>query len=131
MLLESISKGSTVLPEEGIVMSTIVELIEREITSWPDVVKQPHRFGGIEFRVSGHEIGHLHGSRQADLPFSVRQREELVAAGKASLHHILPDTGWVSYYIRGPESIPGLIELFRLNYEHYHRSTPATSSGQE
>src|SRR3712207_7057353 len=40
-------------------------------------------FGGVEFRVRGHEIGHLHGSRLADLPFPVRMRKELVAGGKA------------------------------------------------
>lgn len=102
-------------------MSSIVELVEHEVLSWPNVVKLPHRFGGIEFRVNGHEIGHLHGSRQADLPFSVRVREELVATGRASPHHILPQTGWVSYYLRGPEDVPDLIELFRLNYEHYSR----------
>jgi Family of unknown function (DUF5519) len=101
-------------------MSSIAELVEHEVMSWPNVEKSPHRFGGIEFRVNGHEIGHLHGSRLADLPFSVRQREELIAAGRASLHHIFPQTGWVSYYIRGPESVPGLIELFRLNYERYY-----------
>ncbi len=103
-------------------MSSIVELVEHEVLSWPNVVKLPHRFGGIEFRVNGHEIGHLYGSRQADLPFSVRVREELVVTGRASPHHILPQTGWVSYYLRGPEDVPGLIELFRLNYEHYSRT---------
>ena len=102
-------------------MSNIAELVEYEVTSWPNVEKRPHRFGGIEFRVNGHEIGHLHGNRLADLPFSVPVREELVAAGRASLHHILPQTGWVSYYIQGSESVPGLIELFRLNYERYNR----------
>ncbi len=106
-------------------MSSITELVEREVMSWLNVEKLPHRFGGVEFRVNGHEIGHLHGNRLADLPFPVHMREELVAAGRASLHHVLPQTGWVSYYIRGPESVPGLIELFRLNYERYNR--PAAS----
>ena len=55
----------------------------------------------------GHEIGHLHGSRLADLPFPVRMRKELVAAGKARLHHVLPETGWVSYPIRGEEDVEG------------------------
>ncbi len=89
-------------------MSSIAELVEYEVMSWPNVEKLPHRFGGIEFRVNGHEIGHLHGNRQADLPFSVPVRKELVAAGRASLHHILPQTGWVSYYIQGSESVPVL-----------------------
>ena len=52
-------------------MTSIAELVEHEVMSWPNVEKLPHRFGGIEFRVNGHEIGHLHGNRQADLPFSV------------------------------------------------------------
>jgi hypothetical protein len=112
-------------------MDSIVELIESEVMSWPNVEKLPHRFGGVEFRVNGHEIGHLHGNRQADLPFPVRMREELVAEGRASLHHILPQTGWVSYYIRGPEGIPGLIELFRLNYERYNRPTASLQAKQE
>jgi Luciferase len=98
-------------------MTSTREKIEREVTGWPGVEGRPHRFGGVEFRVNGHEIGHLHGSRLADLPFPVRVRRELVAAGKAQLHHVLPQTGWVSYLIRQPEDVDGALELFRLNYE--------------
>src|SRR5215217_4226842 len=96
---------------------TIAEEIGREVLRWPGVEAKPHRFNGVEFRVSGHEIGHLHGSRLADLPFPVRVRKELVAAGRAQLHHVLPETGWVSYPIRGEEDVAGALELFRLNYE--------------
>ena len=39
--------------------------------------EKPHRFDGVEFRVNGHEIGHLHGGRWVDLPFPVRVRKEL------------------------------------------------------
>ena len=66
----------------------------------------------------GREIGHLHGSRMADLPFPVRVRKELVAEGRAQPHHLLPQTGWVSYYPSGPEDASAVVELFRLNYEH-------------
>lgn len=99
-------------------MADIREIVEREVSGWAGVEARPHRFGGVEFRVRGHEIGHLHGSRMADLPFPVRMRKELVAQGKAEPHHLLPETGWVSYYPSGPESAPALVELFRLNYEH-------------
>jgi hypothetical protein len=112
-------------------MSSIRETIENELTSWPNVEKLPHRFGGVEFRVKGHEIGHLHGERQADLPFSIKVREELVATGRASLHHVLPETGWVSYYIHGPESLPGLIELFRMNYERYNRAGKSSQTEKQ
>jgi hypothetical protein len=98
-------------------MTSIRETIEREVTLWPGVEEREHRFGGVEFRVNGHEIGHLHGDRLADLPFPVRMREELVGAGKAQVHHVLPLTGWVSYRIRQPEDVGGALELFRTNYE--------------
>ncbi len=98
-------------------MESIREKIERQVRGWPGVEEKPHRFEGVEFRVNGHEIGHIHGSRLADLPFPVRVRKELVAAGKAQLHHILPQTGWVSYPIRGEEDVEGALELFQLNYE--------------
>ena len=99
----------------------VSEVIRREVSGWPGVSVEPHRFGGFEFRVRGHEVGHLHGDRLADLPFPRKVREELVAAGKAREHHVLPQTGWVSYRIRGEEDVAGALELFRKNYE---RLTP-------
>lgn len=98
-------------------MTSIKDAIEREVGGWPGVEEREHRFGGIEFRVNGHEIGHLHGDRLADLPFPVKMRKELVESGKAQLHHVLPQTGWVSYRIRGDEDVDGALDLFRKNYE--------------
>ena len=98
-------------------MAGIRERIEREVLGWPGVEARSHRFGGVEFRVSGHEIGHLHGDRLADLPFPRRVREELVQAGKARVHHVMPHTGWVSYPINQPEDVKGALELFRRNYD--------------
>lgn len=98
-------------------MESIAEQIKGELLSWPKVTAMPHRFGGTEFHVNNHEIGHLHGSRMAGLPFPAPMRRELVAAGRAAAHHILPETGWVSYYIRGPEDVAAVVELFRLNYD--------------
>lgn len=98
-------------------MPSILESVTNEILSWPGTTQGTHRFGGVEFRAYGHEIGHMHGSRQADLPFPVKTREELVAAGRASPHHILPQTGWITFYIHGQDDLPALIDLFRLSYE--------------
>lgn len=96
---------------------SIRETIEQEVSGWPGVEAASHRYGGVEFRVNGHEIGHLHGDTLADLPFPVKTRKELVAAGKAQLHHVFPKTGWTSYRLHGPEDVEGALELFRLNYE--------------
>jgi hypothetical protein len=106
-------------------MENVAERIAREVLSWAGTSTQPHRFGGLEFRYAGHELGHLHGSRQADLPFPMRVREELVAAGRASPHHVLPQTGWVTYYIHGEDDLARVVALFRLNYDRIASATQA------
>jgi luciferase-like monooxygenase len=93
------------------------ERIRREVSSWPGVSVEPHRFGGVEYRVGRREIGHVHGNRLADLPFPIRIREQLVADGRAQPHHILPDTGWVSFRMQSAADVDEAIALFRLNYE--------------
>ena len=85
--------------------------------TWPGVTARPHRFGGVEFLLGRRELGHLHGDRLADLPFPRRVRDELVAAGRARPHHVLPDSGWVSYWIEGPEDVRHVLDLFRLGYD--------------
>ncbi len=95
---------------------TIHAAIVREISSWPGVTTGRHRFGGTEFRVGRRELGHVHGNRLADLPFPLLIRNELVAAGRAEPHHIHPESGWVSFFIRDDADIARVVELFRLNY---------------
>jgi hypothetical protein len=62
----------------------------------------------------------------ANLPFPVSMREELAESGKAQLHHVLPQTGWVSYYLSGEEDVAGALDLFEKNYD---RLTARKSSG--
>src|SRR5437879_9583309 len=93
------------------------EVVSREVSSWEGVSVHQHRFGGVEFRVGRRELGHLHGSHLADLPFPPKIRAELVAAGRARPHHVLPESGWVSYHMRTPDDAAGAIELFRMNYD--------------
>ena len=103
------------------------DIIRDEVLSWPGVTEEPHRFGGMEFRLGKRELGHLHGDYLADLPFPVRIREELVREGKAMPHHVLPQSGWVSYPIRDASAVPGALDLFRLAYQRAtgvnHRET--------
>jgi Family of unknown function (DUF5519) len=93
------------------------ERIAKAVTAWPGVERAPHRFGGIEFRLGKRELGHLHGDALVDLPFPRRVRDELVAAGRARPHHVLPDSGWVSFWIESPDDVERAIALFRLGYE--------------
>lgn len=102
----------------------IHDAIVRAVTSWPGVTTQPHRFGGVEFRLERRELGHLHGSLLADLPFPLLVRDDLVAAGRAEPHHIYPDSGWVSCPIRGAADVARVVALFRLNYDRPWTESP-------
>jgi Family of unknown function (DUF5519) len=101
---------------------SVAERIETTVASWDGVEVAPHRFGGIEFRLGRRELGHLHGDRIADLPFPRRVRDELIAAGRARPHHVLPDTGWVTVPLGGTAGAANAIELFRLSYERADRA---------
>jgi hypothetical protein len=106
----------------------MIDRIRKEIISWPYVTAEPHRFGGIEFRVNNREMGHIHGERVADIPFSMNLRNELVNSGRVKPHHVLPQSGWVSYYINKEDDITAVIELFRLRYQQLK---PWSKSKQE
>ncbi len=98
---------------------SIHDTIRDAVGAWPGVEVSSHRFGGTEFRMGKVEIGHIHGDRLADLPFPKRIRNEIIEAGRARPHHVLPDSGWVSKPISGPDDADEVIALFRLNYERY------------
>ena len=93
------------------------EQITRAVLSWEHTQAHPHRFGGTEFRIGKRELGHIHGDVLLDIPFPKRIRDELVAAGEAEPHHVLPDSGWVSFYIREQEDVDRAIELLRRSYQ--------------
>ncbi len=91
--------------------------IRAAVLSWEGVQASPHRFGGVEYRLGRREIGHVHGDHLVDIPFPKRVRDQIVAAGEAEPHHVLPDTGWVSFYVRQPEDVPRAIELLQRSYQ--------------
>jgi len=91
--------------------------ITEAITSWPGVTARPHRFGGVEYGIGKREIGHIHGNHLVDIPFPKRVRDEIIAAGRAQPHHILPETGWISFYLRQESDVEQAIALLHESYE--------------
>ena len=87
------------------------------LLTWQGIETHPHRFGGTEFRIGKREIGHIHGDSLVDIPFPKKIRDEIVAAGEAEPHHILPETGWVSFYLREEADVERAIALLKRSYE--------------
>lgn len=40
-----------------------------------------------------------------------------MAAGRAQPHHILPETGWISFYLQQETDVENVIALLRESYE--------------
>ena len=92
------------------------DTITAAVTAWAGVTAVPHRFGGTEFRLGRREIGHIHGDWLVDIPFPTAVRDEIVAAGLAEAHHVLPDSGWVSFYLRREEDVARALALLSRSY---------------
>jgi len=92
-------------------------MIEREVKSWPGVTTGDTGRGGLQLNYGRVELGHLHGSSFADLPFPKKVRDQLIAEGRASVHPPLPNSGWVRRRMDSPEDTEAVIELFRMNYD--------------
>ena len=100
-------------------MNNLIEKIKKEILRWPYVTSEPHRFGGIEFLLNKREMGHIHNEGLADIPFPMKIRDELVNSGRVKPHHVLPHSGWISYWFYNieEENASTVIQLFRMRYE--------------
>jgi hypothetical protein len=93
------------------------ERIVQAVTAWPGITIGDGDFGETDFLLNGHTIGHVHGGYMADIPFPRRIRDELVAAGRTGPHHVHPDSGWTTLYIRSDADVDETIALLRLNYD--------------
>lgn len=103
----------------------ILDEIEREVLSWPEVSAHPHRFGGREFRFRAAEIGHVHTGGIVDLPFPRSVRDALLEERLAEKHHWVPNSGWITYRIGSESDWKHAIWLLRLSYLRYTLKTAA------
>lgn len=96
-----------------------IEQVQQAVSSWPGISEQPHRFGGLEFNLGTVEIGHIHPNGMVDISLNSKIRTQLVAEKKALPHHLLPETGWITFYIRSDADVEQAVWLFRLSYLFY------------
>lgn len=105
----------------------LLAMVERDVLDWPGVSKETHRGGpgqggfwvppATVYKVGRRALGHIHDTGVADLTFPREIHDQLISDGWAKPHGG-GFAGVVSYHIRELEDVPGVVELFRMNYEH-------------
>src|SRR4030095_1832090 len=105
--------------------------ISEMVISWKGVTVAPHRFGGVEYGIGKREIGHIHGDHLVDIPFPKKVRDEIVAAGRAPPQPLLPETGWVSFYLRQETDVEQAIALLHESYQIAQKQKSKTIEVQD
>ncbi|HEY1470496.1 MAG TPA: luciferase family protein [Candidatus Acidoferrum sp.] len=101
----------------------LLKKLEDTVSSWPQISVHPHRFGGREFRLEHAEVGHVHPGGIVDIPFPRSIRDALLAEGLAEEHHWVPNSGWITFRVRGEEDLQHAVWLMRLSYFRYALKT--------
>jgi hypothetical protein len=100
-------------------MKSPLERLKEEVSRWPQISVHPHRFGGTEFRFRRAEVGHVHQGGVVDIPFPRSIRDALLTEGLAEQHHWIPNSGWITFHMRGDQDLPHALWLMRLSYLRY------------
>ena len=110
--------------------SLLVERVIDAVSRWPGVTVHDHRYGGREFRLGTHEVGHVHYGGLVDIAFPRAVRDALVNAGRTGAHHVMPDSGWTSFRVRADPDVQAGVDLLRLAYVYHALSLARTDAGR-
>jgi hypothetical protein len=123
----SVNRGFVLSHRRGgtgvLTMKPQVKKLEQEVSGWPHVSVHPHRFGGMEFQFGDGEVGHVHTNGIVDIPFPRSVRDALLADGLAEEHQWVPNSGWITFQMRGEEDLNHVLWLMRLSYLRYALKT--------
>ncbi|HEX8898634.1 MAG TPA: luciferase family protein [Chthoniobacterales bacterium] len=94
-----------------------ISAIESAVRDWSGMRVGVHRLGGVGFFFRGRESSHIHGNGLLDCFVGRAKRDELVRDGRALPHHVFPNSGWISFWVRGEEDVQAALELIRIASE--------------
>jgi Luciferase len=94
------------------------ERITEQVIAWPGVTAGTGRRGEFAFKVSGREIGHLHGDAAAHFGFPKEVWRGLFEQGRIDYHPVFPGRpGFGARRIETDDDVDDVIALMRLNYD--------------
>lgn len=92
-----------------------ISALEKKAQRLPGVSLGVHRLGGLGFFFNGKEMSHIHGNGLLDCLVGKAHRDELVrGCDGVTEHHVFPRSGWISYFVRGPENVERALELIQI-----------------
>jgi Family of unknown function (DUF5519) len=113
-----------------------LEVME-EVRRWPGVQMRPHlgpddadEPDGVEFRLSGRQIGHMHSDCAVHLSLTRALKASLLLERLAEQAMFAPESGWATFTPIIAEDAQRAIWLLRLNYVRLRRQrlTPAAAA---
>ena len=102
--------------------------VMKEVRRWPGVQIRPHlnplaedADDGVEFRLYGRQIGHIHHDCAVHLPLTRALKETVIEQGLALPLMQAGSPYWVAYASEIPDDAQRVIWLLRLNYVRLRR----------
>jgi hypothetical protein len=114
--------------------------VMEEVRRWPGVELRPHaspttpgEADGIEFRLFGRQIGHVHGDCSVHLSLTKALKASVVREELAQPLDLAPSSAWATFTPMTAEDAQRAIWLLRLNYVRLRRQrlTPSAASSSE
>lgn len=88
-------------PQVFKVMIVLVQYLK----SLPEVKSKYHKYGGLEFLITEKEFCHIHGDGLIDILLTRKVAERAIHRSRATQHHVIKNSGWVSYQLKGKDDI--------------------------
>ncbi|WP_458206591.1 luciferase domain-containing protein [Haladaptatus sp. NG-SE-30] len=111
-------------------MTDSIDRIVADVSNWAGIETGDHRFGGTEFRLGPRKVGHVHEWGILDIAFPRRVRDQLVEEGRTEPHHIYPESGWTTFYVRQQNDVDGALWLLRLSYLSHAKALRRSDAGR-
>ena len=88
----------------------------RIVKNLADVSTSFHKYGGLQFNVDNKEIGHMHGDGLVDIHLNKKLAQIIILLGLAEDHHVLKNSGWISFPLRRNQDLNIIVKIAHLGY---------------
>jgi len=97
-----------------------IDDVEKEILTWPGTTATTHKYGGLQFNYGNKELGHIHSNGLLDMLLNRKLKQQLMQQNsRVQDHHMLKNTGWLSFYMETYGDKEFVLELFEMAYQVY------------